>query len=63
MLLEARFLVKDILKITSKKQNSKIITFYFGVSYFSQYDNKNEDKTLFYFSDHLQDLALKKKVN
>lgn len=35
--IESRFLMHDLIKITSRKSSTKIITFYFRIPYFSDY--------------------------
>lgn len=39
-LLESRFLMHDLIKITSRKSSSKIITFYFRIPLFSDYNSQ-----------------------
>ena len=39
-ILESRFLMHDLIKITSRKSSSKIITFYFRIPLFTEYDGQ-----------------------
>lgn len=38
-LIESRFLMYDLIKITSRKSSSKIITFYFRVPHHNEYNS------------------------
>ena len=37
-ILESRFLMHDLIKITSRKSSAKIITFYFRIPLFGEYE-------------------------
>jgi hypothetical protein len=38
--IESRFLMHDLIKITSRKSSTKIITFYFRIPFFEEYQSQ-----------------------